>query len=62
MWLLLHDSNFIMGDTVALIEPITMVISANVTEKNARHWCKSFYTSPVTCLIKGAYKVISDIN
>lgn len=35
IWLLWHDGNRIMGDIVALMEPITIVISPNVT-KNAK--------------------------
>lgn len=62
IWLLSHDGNRIMGDIVALMEPITIVISPNVT-KMPRHWCsKPFYISPVTCLTKSAYKVVSYRN
>lgn len=51
VWLLSRDSNVIMGDIDALMDAITIVISAN-TRNKGRHQCKNLFSaSCLTCQV-----------
>lgn len=51
VWLLLHNTNVIMGDIDTLINAITIVSSANATNKGRRRRGKLVPISPLTCQV-----------